>query len=72
MPQIGCFGVARSMAHESESASRLQQYASANERQNSRGDGRDEHQYEYRIAKIGRGRVKDMVVQQVRKRQRGE
>ena len=50
------------ITRESDSAVRLQQYASADERQNPRGDRRGEDQYEYRIAKIGRRCVKDVVV----------
>jgi len=62
MPQIDCFGVARWIARESESAVRLQQYASADERQNPRDDRHGEDQYEYGIAKVGRGRVMDVVL----------
>lgn len=55
-------GASRWINRESESAIRLQQYAAADERQNPRGDRRGEDQYEYRIVKICRGRVKDVVV----------
>ncbi|HEY4742050.1 MAG TPA: hypothetical protein VIH76_15745 [Candidatus Acidoferrales bacterium] len=62
MPQIDRFATARCIVRESGSAVRLQQYTSADERQNPRRDCHDEDQYEHRIAKIGREGVMDVVL----------